>query len=237
VIHLAGEGIADKRWSAEQKQRIRDSRVNGTKLIADTIAALDAKPKVLVSASATGFYGDRGDEPLDESSSPGEGFLADVCREWEAATAAAEQAGVRVVHARLGIVLSPKGGALKSMLTPAKLCGGKLGSGKQYMSWVDIDDVIGALHHAAATDSISGPMNVTAPAPVTNKEFTQVLGKVIGRPPLLPAPGFAMRLALGEMADALLLASTRVLPKRLEETDYAFRYGELEASLRHLLGK
>jgi uncharacterized protein (TIGR01777 family) len=193
---------------------------------------------VLVSASAIGYYGDRGDEVLREESRAGTDFLAQVCRDWEAATEPAAQRGIRVVHLRLGIVLSPAGGALAKMLGPFKMgAGGIIGHGQQYMSWIALDDVVGAMHHALITDTVQGPVNLVTPQAVTNREFTKVLGRVLGRPTLVPLPAFAARLAFGEMAEALLLASTRVEPVRLQETGYAFRYPELEGALRHLLGK
>ncbi|MBW3542612.1 MAG: TIGR01777 family oxidoreductase [Planctomycetes bacterium] len=238
VVHLAGENIAGGRWTAKRKARIRSSRVEGTRLLAEALAGLEHKPRVLVCASAIGYYGDRGSEVLDESSSSGDNFLAEVCREWEAAAEPARQAGIRTVHTRFGVVLSAAGGALKQMLTPFKLgAGGKIGSGRQYWSWVAIDDVVGAIHHALMMDSLDGPINVTAPQPVTNREFTKTLGRVLHRPTLLPLPGFAARLALGEMADELLLASARVVPQKLQDSGYEFRYTDLEAALRHALGR
>lgn len=238
VVHLAGESIAAARWSAAQKAKIRDSRVVGTRLLCETLARLSAPPKVLVSASAIGLYGDRGTEVLDEKSAPGKGFLADVCREWEAATQAAEQKGIRTVHCRFGMILSPRGGGLAKMLTPFKMgVGGVLGSGKQIVSWIALDDVIGALQHAIANSGIVGPLNVTAPRPVTNAEFTKTLGRVLGRPTIMPMPAFAARLAFGEMADELLLSSTHAAPQVLQATGYTFRFPELESALRHLLSK
>lgn len=238
VIHLAGEGIATGRWTAEKKQRIKRSRVQGTQLLARTLAGLESPPRVLVAASAIGFYGDRAEEELSEESSAGSGFLAEVCKEWEAATGAAEQKGIRVVHARLGIVLTPKGGALAKMLLPFKMgAGGILGDGRQYMSWVTLDDVVGAIGHMLATDNVKGPVNLVAPAPVTNREFTKTLGHVLRRPTVMPLPGFAARMVFGEMADALLLASARVKPGKLMESGYVFRHASLETGLRHILGK
>ena len=238
VVHLAGENIAAGRWTAEQKARIRDSRVRSTGLLCETLAKLSQPPKVLVCASAIGFYGNRGDETLDEDSPAGSGFLAEVCEAWEAATQPASQAGIRTALLRIGVVLSPAGGALAKLLLPFKMgVGGVVGSGKQYWSWIGVDDVVGAVHHVLMTDGFDGVVNVVAPQSATNKEFTQTLGRVLGRPTLLPLPGFAARLALGEMADDLLLASTRVEPKKLVETGYIFRHPELEDVLRHLLGK
>jgi len=238
VVHLAGENIASGRWTEEQKAKIRDSRVKGTRLLSETLAGLNNPPKTLICASATGFYGDRGGEVLNEQSAAGEGFLADVCQQWEAAADPAREAGIRVVHARFGVVLSPQGGALAEMLTPFKLgVGGKIGSGQQYWSWVSIDDVAAAVLHLLMTDSLDGPVNVVSPQPVTNKEFTKVLGRVLGRPTIFPLPGFMARLMLGQMADALLLASARVEPSKLQSTGYEFRHPDLEQALRHVLGR
>jgi uncharacterized protein len=238
VVHLAGENIAGGRWTTERKARIRSSRVIGTRTLCETLARLSQPPKVLVSASAIGYYGDRGAEPLWENSAFGTGFLAEVCQAWEEATQPAVQKGIRVVLLRIGIVLSPAGGALAKMLLPFKLgLGGVIGSGSQYMSWIALDDVAGVIAHALVTDTLQGPVNAVAPYPVTNREFTKTLGRVLKRPTVFPLPGFAARLAFGEMADALLLASTRVEPKRLLATQYVFRYPELEDALRHLLGK
>jgi uncharacterized protein (TIGR01777 family) len=238
VVHLAGENIAAGRWTAEQKARMRDSRVQGTHLLCDALAQLAHPPNVLVSASAIGYYGDRGAEVLREDSRPGRDFLADVCRAWEAATAPAAQRGIRVVNVRFGVVLSAAGGALAKMLLPFKLgAGGRIGSGQQYMSWIALDDVVGAIHHTLITDTLQGPVNAVAPNPVTNAVFTKTLGRVLWRPTLVPLPAFVARAAFGEMADALLLASIRVEPTRLKDTHYAFRYPELEGALRHVLGK
>jgi uncharacterized protein (TIGR01777 family) len=237
VVHLAGENIA-QRWTAEKKARIRDSRVQGTRLLCDALAQLVKPPKVLLCASAIGYYGDRGDRTLREESTPGAGFLAEVCQAWEAVAAPAVQRGVRVVHLRMGVVLSPAGGALAQMLPPFRLgMGGVVGSGKQYISWVALDDVLGAMHHTLLTETLSGAVNAVAPQPVTNYEFTKTLGHVLGRPTVVPMPAFAARLAFGEMADALLLASTRVVPARLQASGYTFQYPELAGALRHLLGK
>jgi uncharacterized protein len=238
AVHLAGENIAGGRWTAAMKQKIRDSRVNGTRSLCEALARMESPPKVLVVASAIGFYGNRDDEIMDESSKAGEGFLSDVCREWEDATQAARDAGIRVVNLRIGVVLSPKGGALAKMLTPFKLGGGGIiGNGRQYWSWISIDDVAGAIHHALMTDSLSGPVNAVAPNAPMNREFTKTLGRVLRRPTILPMPAFAAKLALGEMANDLLLASTRVEPTKLIESGYKFRQPTLEKSLRHILGK
>ena len=236
VVHLAGENIA-QRWTAEKKARIRDSRVQGTRLLCDALAQLVTPPKVLLCASAIGYYGDREERTLREESAPGTGFLAEVCQAWEAAAAPAVQRGVRVVHLRMGVVLSPAGGALAQMLPPFRLgMGGVVGSGKQYISWIALDDVLGTMQHALRTETLDGPVNVVAPQPVTNHDFTKTLGKVLGRPTVVPMPAFAARLAFGEMADALLLASTRVVPARLQASGYTFQYPELEGAFRHLLG-
>jgi uncharacterized protein len=237
VVHLAGENIASGRWTAAQKASIRDSRVQGTTVLCEALAQLVKPPKALLSASAIGYYGDRGETVLREESPPGTGFLAEVCQAWEAATAPATQRGIRVVHLRFGIVLSPAGGSLAKMLTPFRLgIGGVVGTGKQYMSWIALDDVLGVIQHALSTEALQGPVNVVAPQAVTNREFTTTLGKVLRRPTRLPLPAFAARLLFGEMADALLLASTRVAPVRLVASGYTFQYPELEAALQHLLG-
>lgn len=237
VVHLAGDSIAEGRWTDAKKQRIRDSRVQGTATLARTLASLEHQPDVLVCASAIGFYGDRGDAMLDESSPAGTGFLPGVCEEWEAATEPAAAAGIRVVHARFGMILSRHGGALKSMLLPFQLgAGGKVGSGRQYWSWVHLDDAVGAIRHAIAAEGLSGAVNVVSPHPSTNLEFTKALGQVLHRPTIVPMPAFAARAALGQMAADLLLASARVLPKKLQETGYEFRFTDLVAALRHELG-
>jgi len=238
VVHLAGKSIASSRWSAKVKQEIRDSRVQGTRLLCEGLARMASPPEVLVSASAIGYYGDRGDEKLDETSSAGEGFLAEVAKEWEAATKPASDAGIRVVHLRFGVIFSPKDGALAKMLLPFRLGGGgRVGSGRQWWSWISVDDAVGAIHHALMTDSLRGPINAVAPNPVTFSEFAKTLGRVLRRPTILPMPAFAARLALGEMANELILASTRVEPKELTESGYEFRQPTLEKALRHLLGK
>lgn len=238
VVHLAGENIAAGRWNAKVKERIRNSRVDGTRNLAAALAKLSAKPETLVCASAIGYYGDRGDELLAESAPPADTFLANVVKDWEAAARPAAEAGIRVVNLRIGVILSPRGGALAKMLTPFKLCvGGKVGSGRQYWSWIALDDVVGAIQHAIQTESLQGPVNTAAPNPVTNREFTKTLGRVLGRPTIFPMPAFAAKLALGEMAEELLLASTRVDATRLIESGYEFRFTELETALRHLLQK
>jgi uncharacterized protein (TIGR01777 family) len=238
VVHLAGESIAAGRWTAARKARILESRVKGTNLLTGTLAGLSQPPKVLVSASAVGFYGDRGEEVLREESSSGSGFLAEVCRQWEAATAPAAQVGIRVVHLRFGMILSAKGGALQRLLLPFRFgLGGRLGSGRQFMSWVALDDIVGAIHHALTTEELQGPVNAVSPTAVRNAEFTRTLGRVLRRPAVFPLPAFAARLAFGQMADELLLASQRVEPARLLASSYQFRFPELEAALKHLLGK
>ena len=236
VVHLAGESIAEGRWTQEKKRRILESRQKGTRLLAEKVAGLPEPPSVMVSASAIGYYGDRGNELLTEESGPGGLFLSRVCREWEAAAEPAREVGVRVVHPRFGIVLSTEGGALGTTLPIFKLGGGgKIGSGRQYWSWVSLDDVVGAIVHAIENDALSGPVNVVGPDPPTNAEYTRVLGRVLGRPTFFAVPAPAARVALGGMADELLLASARVEPAKLEETGYEYRYPELEGALRHLL--
>jgi len=238
VVHLAGESIAAGRWTEARKAEIRRSRVQGTRRLCESLARLGRPPKALVTASAVGFYGDRGDETLTEGSAPGGDFLARLCQEWEAATEPASRAGIRVVHLRFGMILSPAGGALKKMLLPFKLgAGGRIGSGAQYMSWITIDDAIGAIQHAITAEPLRGPVNAAAPAPVTNAEFTRILARVLLRPAVAPMPAFVARLAFGELADALLLSSQRVMPTRLQAAGYRFRFPDLEAALRHLLGR
>ena len=236
VIHLAGESVVG-RWTEAKKARIRDSRVLGTRTLAEAAARMEKKPRVMIAASAIGFYGDRGEEVLTENSASGTGFLAEVSREWEAASEAAERAGVRVAHIRTGIVLSKSGGALGQMLLPFRLgLGGRLGSGRQWMSWIHIDDEVEAVRFVLRKDSVSGPVNFTAPNPVTNAEFTTALGKALSRPAIFPVPAFALRLAFGQMADEALLASARVLPERLLGSGFDFRFRELGPALANLLG-
>ncbi len=235
VVHLAGENIAG-RWTARKKARIRESRINGTCLLAESLAGLTHPPAVLVAASAMGYYGDRGDTVLIEESSPGEGFLAGVCRDWEAAAKPAAQKGIRVVHLRIGLVLSRAGGALARMLPPFKLClGGRIGNGRQYMSWIAIDDLVQVIAHALTAQVLAGPVNAVAPNPVTNLEFTRTLGRVLHRPTIFPMPAFAARLAFGEMGQELLLASQRVEPARLIASGYSFRFPVLGGALGHVL--
>jgi uncharacterized protein len=238
VVHLAGESIAEGRWTEEKKRRIFESRRKGTRLLAEMIVALSEPPSVMVSVSAIGYYGDRGNELLTEESESGDLFLSEVCRKWEAAAEPAREAGIRVVHPRFGIVLSTEGGALGATLPIFKLGGGgKIGSGRQYWSWVAFDDVIGAILHSIENEALSGPVNVVAPDPPTNAEYTKVLGHVLGRPTFFAVPAAAARVALGGMADELLLASARVEPVRLQETGYSFRRPDLEETLKYLLGR
>lgn len=238
VVHLAGESIAEGRWTPEKKKRILESRTIPTRFLAEKLAASKSPPSVFVCASAIGYYGDRGEEVLTEGSSPGSDFLANVCLEWEAATAPASANNVRVVNVRFGLILSPEGGALQKILLPFKLgVGGRLGSGDQYWSWIALDDVIGAIGHVLTAQSVQGPVNVTGPNAVTNKEFTSVLGKVVHRPTLFPAPAVALRIALGEMADALLLSSASVEPVKLLQSGYKFRDTELMTALGGMLSK
>lgn len=237
VVHLAGESIFGMRWTDAKKERILDSRVRGTRLVAETLASLDSPPPVLVCASAVGFYGDREDELLDEESTKGEGFLADVCWRWEGAAAAAREAGIRTVHLRFGVILTTRGGALDQMLPPFRAgVGGKLGSGRQWMSWIHLDDAARAVAFALDQESLSGPVNAVAPEPVRNRQLTRRLGKILGRPTLVPVPRLALRLALGEMGEELLLYSARVRPGRLQEAGFEFRHPELESALRAELG-
>jgi uncharacterized protein (TIGR01777 family) len=240
VVHLAGESVVG-RWTDEKKKAIRDSRVLGTRHLAAALAQCESKPRVLVCASAIGFYGDRGDEVLGEESPIGRGFLPEVCSEWEEATQAAREAGIRVVNIRIGMVLSPKGGALAKMLTPFKLgLGGRMGSGRQWCSWIHVDDIVGAIHHAMRTESgasqLSGPVNLVAPNAVRNTDFTKVLASVLRRPAIFPVPKIALRVAFGKQAvEELLLASQRVQPGKLGAIGYTFRFRELRAALENLV--
>jgi uncharacterized protein (TIGR01777 family) len=237
VIHLAGEPIA-QRWTGSRREAIRESRVRGTELLARAIAALDRRPSVLLSGSAIGIYGDRGDEAVDEDSATGTDFLAGVAREWEGATAAAKEAGVRVVLLRSGIVLSPHGGALERLLPPFRLgVGGPIGTGRQYMSWIALDDHLNAMEHALATTGLHGPVNLVSPNPVTNAEFAATLGRVLGRPALVPVPSFALELLYGEMARATILAGQRVLPRALLRAGFTFAHPTLEEALRFELAR
>ena len=237
VVHLAGEGIAAAKWSAAQKARIRDSRIGGTGVLVEAIVGLSEPPGVLVSASAIGFYGDRGPGWVDESDEPGEMFLSDLCRDWEAATGPAREAGIRVVNHRIGVVLSTDGGALAKMLLPFKLgLGGRVGSGDQYWSWITLDDLAASIRHVIDHESISGPVNAVAPVPSTNLEFTKSLGRALRRPTIFPLPAFVARLMLGEMADELLLGGARVRAGVLEQTGFEWTHPELDGALQHVLG-
>lgn len=237
VVHLAGESIAG-RWSAQKKRRIRDSRVQGTHLLCEALARQPTRPRVLVCASATGFYGDQGATWLDEHSPPGTGFLAEVCQAWEAASEPAAAAGVRVVRLRFGLVLSAQGGALARMLPAFRLAlGGRIGSGRQFWSWIVLDDLLGAVLHVLSREDLTGPVNAVAPSPVTQAEFAATLGRVLRRPAILPLPAWVARWLLGQMAQETLLASARVRPGRLLETGFNFVYPQLEPALRHLLSK
>lgn len=239
AINLAGENLAGRRWSAEQKQRIFKSRVDTTRTLSAALVRMSPKPHVLINASAIGIYGDRGDERLDEGATCGLGFLAEICRVWEAETAVVEQAGIRTVRARFGTILAKEGGALAKMLPAFRWgVGGPFGSGRQWMSWVSRDDVVGALLHALKTPALSGPVNVVAPEPVTNRDFATTLGRVVHRPAFLPAPAWGLRLALGrEMTDEALLASAHVVPAALLKTGYRFHHPALEGALRAMLEK
>jgi uncharacterized protein len=237
VIHLAGESIVG-RWSAAKKAKIRDSRVVGTRNLAQALAQAKNKPQVLVCSSAIGYYGDRGEEVLGEQNAAGTGFLAEVCRDWEAATRPAADAGIRTVQIRTGIVLSPSGGALGKMLTPFKMgVGGRIGDGRQWMSWIDVQDMVGAIHHILKTDLLRGPVNMVAPKPVTNAEFTRTLASVLSRPAIFPVPAFVVKLAFGEMGETVLLGGQRVEPARLVASGYPFRFSDLRASLENVLKK
>ncbi|MFL6467666.1 MAG: TIGR01777 family oxidoreductase, partial [Pyrinomonadaceae bacterium] len=234
VVHLAGESISALRWTDEKKKAIRDSRVHGTRTMIEAFARLKKKPDVFVSASAIGFYGDRGDDELTETSSAGDTFLSEVSKEWESESRRAEDMGIRTVLLRNGIVLSTAGGALATMMTPFKFgVGGVIGSGKQWMSWVSVDDVVAVINFAIENEKIRGALNVTSPNPVTNEEFTKTLGEVLYRPTFLPLPEFAVNLVFGEMGDALLIDSIRVLPKRLLDAGFKFKYPTLKTAIEN----
>ena len=236
VVHLAGESLFGY-WTGAKKQRILDSRVQGTRLLCETLAGLEKPPSVLISTSAIGYYGNRGDEDLREESAKGDLFVSDVCEQWEQATQLADAAGIRVVNARFSVVLSEKGGALKTMLPPFKLgLGGPLGDGKQQFSWIHLGDLVKAIQFCIDTESIKGPVNMTAPEPLTNSAYTKALGSVLNKPTVLPAPYLAVRLLMGQMADELLFASTRVYPGVLNEAGFEFDYPEVSAALKDLLG-
>jgi uncharacterized protein (TIGR01777 family) len=235
VIHLAGESIVG-RWTEDKKAKIRESRIVGTRNLTQALAEAKEKPEVFICSSAVGYYGNRGDEVLREDSSPGTGFLAEVCRGWESATRPAAEAGIRTVQMRTGVVLSSKGGALGKMLLPFKLgLGGRLGDGRQWMSWIDLQDMVGAIHHILKTDLIQGPVNMVAPKPVTNMEFTRTLGSVLSRPTIFPVPASAVKAAFGEMGQEVLLGSQRVEPTNLVMSGYPFRFRELRGSLENVL--
>lgn len=235
VVHLAGESIAG-RWTDDKKARIKDSRVDGTKLLADALSGLKKKPEVLISASAIGIYGNRGDETLTEQSAPGKGFLAEVGVKWEEATSAARDTGIRVCNIRIGLVLGSDGGALEKMITPFKFgVGGKIGDGTQYWSWISIDDLVEIIIYLINNSAIEGPVNAVSPNPVTNSEFTSALGKALNRPTIIPLPSFAARGLLGEMAEETMLASTRVIPKKLSESGFQFKYTDLNEALSGIL--
>ncbi len=237
VIHLGGASIAGRRWNDAYKQEIRDSRVNSTRLLSETLARMPQKPEAFLCASALGYYGERGNELLTENSPKGSGFLPDITAEWEAATAPASEAGIRVCNMRIGVVLSKSGELPRGLLLPFKLgLGGKLGNGRQYMSWIHIDDVVDAFTHALNTPSMHGPLNVSAPNPVTNAEFTRALARVMSRPALFTVPTFALRIAMGELAE-VALASSRMQPERLQESGFKFRWENVESALRDLLDK
>ena len=236
VVHLAGESVADGSWTDEKKKRISGSRVFGTRVLVDAFKDLKTPPKIFISASAIGFYGDRGDESLTEESEAGDGFLADVCKEWEAESQKAEGFGARVVIARIGIILSKDGGALSKMRTPFNFgLGGVVGSGTQYMSWIAITDLVSLIIFLINNDNISGLVNATAPNPVTNEEFTKTFGKVLNRPTFIPVPEFGVKLMFGEMGQALILDGAKVLPKKAEEAGFDFEYPNLEDTLRHAM--
>ncbi len=238
VVHLAGENIATGRWTAAKKSLIRQSREQGTQIVSKALASLSKAPRVFIAASAIGYYGDRGDELCLETSLPGEGFLSDVCVDWERATQPAVDAGLRVVNLRIGVVLSRKGGALKTMLPPFQFgVGGRIGHGQQYWSWITLDDLVGVIMHCLADDSLSGPVNAVAPQPVTNQQFTKSLGRQLRRPTCLPMPALAARIVLGEMANALILASTRVEPGRLKESGYTFQHTTIDEAFQHLFSR
>jgi uncharacterized protein (TIGR01777 family) len=232
VVHLAGENVSGLRWTDEKKKAIRDSRVLGTRNVVDAISKLKKKPHTFIASSAIGFYGERGDEEVTESSAAGDNFLAVVCKEWEAESRRAEDAGIRTVLLRTGIVLSKDGGALATMLTPFKLgVGGVVGSGKQWMSWISLEDEIAVINFAIENENIRGAVNAVSPNPATNEEFTKTLGEVLYRPTFIPLPEFAVSMIFGEMGDALLLASTKVMPKRLEDAGFEFKHPNLKEAI------
>ena len=236
VIHLAGESIAEGRWNQRKKERIKNSRVKGTKLLSEYFSKANYQPKIFISGSAIGFYGNRGDEKLSEESKKGTGFLSDVCYQWEEATTKASQSGIRVANIRFGMVLSSKGGALKKMLLPFKMgLGGIIGNGKQYISWVTINDVVGIINHIIKNKNLKGPINIVSPNPVTNHNFTKTLGKILNRPTFFPLPAFLAKILLGEMAQELLLSSTKVIPSKLQKSGYIFKNATLKNAFKNML--
>lgn len=236
VVHLAGDNVASSNWSDEKKRSIKESRTVGTRVLVDSLKKLENPPKTFVAASAIGFYGNRADEVLTEESAKGEGFFPEVCSEWETESEKAADFGARVVMLRIGVVLAKDGGALEKMLTPFKLgVGGVVGSGKQWMSWIALDDLIRLIHHALDDENVHGALNAVAPNPVTNEEFTKTFGKVINRPTIIPIPEFAIKLLFGEMGENTLLGSTRVLPQKTQNTGFSFKYNDLEEALKHAL--
>jgi uncharacterized protein (TIGR01777 family) len=238
VVNLAGASIAEKRWTPQRKQLLRSSRIETTRALVQALAKMSARPRVLISASATGIYGNRGDETLTEASQPGTDFLSEIAKDWESEVLTAEPLGIRVVRARFGIILAKQGGALPQMIRPFQFgVGGKIGSGKQWMSWITLDDAVAILRLALESANITGPLNVVSPQPVTNAEFTKLLAAALHRPALFPAPAFALRLLLGELADALLLSSQRVLPAQLQKLNYAFLHPDLRTALSAVLAK
>lgn len=238
VINLAGENIMGGRWTPEKKRKIKESRVMGTRILCELISRLQYPPRLLISASAIGFYGNRGDEIVSEDSPPGDGFLAEVCQKWENATEPAEKKGIQVVKLRIGIVLSSKGGALGKMLTPFKLgLGGTIGSGRQWTSWISMDDLMGIFLHIIGHSEIQGPVNAVTPNPVTNRVMTKVLGRALYRPTIFPIPSFVVRLIFGEMADEMFLSSTRAAPNILVQTGYSFLYPDLKGAINHIIEK
>jgi len=236
IIHLAGESIVEGRWNRQKKEKIKNSRVISTKLLSEYFSKAKYQPKILISGSAIGFYGNRGDEELSEKSKKGTGFLSDVCFQWEDATSLASQSGIRVVNTRFGMVLSSKGGALKKMLLPFKIgVGGIFGNGNQYISWITINDVVGIINHIIKNESLQGPINVVSPNPVTNYMFTKILGEKLNRPTLFPLPAFLAKILLGEMAEELVLSSIKVLPRKLQKSGYVFKNTTLESAFKDTL--
>lgn len=238
LINLAGENVSEGRWTEEKKRKIKDSRLLGTRILCEMVTRLQSPPRLLISASAIGYYGSRGDQFLTEKSPPGKGFLAEVCKKWEAVTEPATIRGIQVVQLRIGVVLSPKGGALKKMLMPFKLgLGGVIGSGNQWVSWISMDDLMGVFLHIIGHSEIHGPVNAVAPNPVTNRKLTEEIGAILRRPTIFPVPEFLVRMMFGEMGEELLLSSTRVVPEVLNNTGYTFLYPELKDALAYMIEK